>query len=138
MGGGTASPTPAPGGIAGTGVTAFVQVSSQVAPGTPPATWDAYQQKGEEHTGVVEMMNILMADLHKEIQETEVNEKDGQSDYETFMSDSSKKRAEDSKNIATKEAAKADLDADLEQMTAEKGATMKESYATAVYIRDLH
>jgi len=136
--GGTATPTPAPGGIAGTGVTAFVQDSSDVAPPPPPATWDAYQQKGQEHTGVVEMMNILMADLDKEIQETEVNEKESQSEYETFMADSSKKRAEDSKSIATKEAAKADLDSDLQQMTEEKDVTMKESYATAKYIRDLH
>merc|ERR1712084_156217 len=43
--GGTVAPTPAPGGIAGTGVTAFVQVSvhdDRVAPPPPPETWDAY------------------------------------------------------------------------------------------------
>merc|ERR1719502_1823504 len=37
--GGTLAPTAAPGGIAGTGVTAL----SQVAPPPPPATWGAYQ-----------------------------------------------------------------------------------------------
>merc|ERR1712066_58907 len=68
--GGTVAPTPAPGGIAGTGVTAF----GQVAPPPPPETWDAYTKKGEEHTGVVEMINMLKADLAKEVQETEVNE----------------------------------------------------------------
>merc|ERR1712203_750927 len=36
--GGTASPTPAPGGIAGTGISAFFQISSQEkdAPPSPP------------------------------------------------------------------------------------------------------
>merc|ERR1712217_19145 len=38
--GGTATPTPAPGGIAGTGVTAFSEMDNKVAPPPPPATWD--------------------------------------------------------------------------------------------------
>merc|ERR1712194_759442 len=42
------APTVAPSGIAGTGVTAFVQVADQEdeAPAPPPATWGAYQKKG--------------------------------------------------------------------------------------------
>merc|ERR1719387_1351512 len=47
--GGTLAPTAAPGGIAGTGVTAL----SQVAPPPPPATWGAYQKKGEESNGAI-------------------------------------------------------------------------------------
>merc|ERR1712217_432652 len=94
--GGTVAPTPAPGGIAGTGVQALVQDS--VAPPPPPETWDAYTKKGEEHTGVVEMMNMLRNDLNKEIQETEVNEKESQKEYEQFMPDSAAKRADDSKS----------------------------------------
>merc|ERR1712151_1283472 len=39
--GGTVAPTPAPGGIAGTGVEAL----AQVAPPPPPETWDAYTKK---------------------------------------------------------------------------------------------
>merc|ERR1719188_2326781 len=82
--GGTVAPTPAPGGIAGTGVVALGQVhehDSRVAPPPPPETWDAYTKKGEEHTGVVEMINMLKADLDKEISETEVEEKEAQSEY---------------------------------------------------------
>merc|ERR1712113_974596 len=118
--GGTVAPTPAPGGIAGTGVTAFADVSahdSRVAPPPPPETWGAYTKKGEEHTGVTEMMNMLVADLNKEIQETEVNEKEAQAEYETFMADSAAKRADDTKAIADKEAAKADLAAEVEKLT---------------------
>jgi len=139
--GGTVAPTPAPGGIAGTGVVAFVDVhahDSRVAPQPPPETWDAYTKKGEEHTGVVEMLNMLKADLDKEIAETQVNEKEAQSEYETFMADSAAKRAADSKSIELKESTKADLGADIQKMTEEKGTTMKEAMATAEYIKDLH
>merc|ERR1719272_839612 len=48
------------------------------------------------------------------------------------------KRADDVKSIALKEAAKADLGADVEKLTAEKGATMKEALATTETIKDLH
>merc|ERR1719291_996125 len=138
--GGTVAPTPAPGGIAGTGVTALVDIAvhDKVAPPPPPETWDAYTKKGEEHTGVVEMINLLRNDLDKEIQETQVNEKEAQREYETFMADSAAKRAEDSKSIELKEAAKADLGAQLEELSAEKAATMKEAMATAEAIKDLH
>merc|ERR1719238_347859 len=44
--GGTLAPTAAPGGIAGTGVTAL----AQVAPPPPPETFGAYTKKGEEST----------------------------------------------------------------------------------------
>ena len=60
--GGTATPTPAPGGIAGTGVTAL----SQVAPPPPPATWDAYSKKSGESTGVIAMVDLLVNDLTKD------------------------------------------------------------------------
>merc|ERR1719382_323085 len=140
--GGTVAPTPAPGGIAGTGVTAFVQIKAHsndvVAPPPPPETWDAYQAKGEEHTGVVEMLNLLKADLSKEIAATEVNEKESQAEYETYMADSAAKRTDDTKSIAMKEATRAELGAEVSKLTSEKGATMKEAMATSESIRDLH
>merc|ERR1719161_2143446 len=56
------------GGIAGTGVTVFAQVSAHrqaagVAPPPPPETWDAYAKKGEESTGVIAMIDLLIKDL---------------------------------------------------------------------------
>merc|ERR1719171_427449 len=123
--GGTLAPTAAPGGIAGTGVT----VLSQVAPPPPPETMGAYQKKGEESTGVITMMDMMIADLDKEITETEVEEKEAQSEYETFMEDSAEKRASDAKSIADKEAAKADLEAKLITDEETKTATMKEAMA---------
>merc|ERR1719238_1315066 len=49
--GGTAPPTPAPGGIAGTGITAFVQGSADPGP-APDASFAKFEKKGEEATGV--------------------------------------------------------------------------------------
>merc|ERR1719375_1551046 len=74
--GGTLAPTAAPGGIAGTGITApAVSALAQVAPPPPPETMGAYVKKGEESNGAIAMMDLLAADLDKEIAETETNEK---------------------------------------------------------------
>jgi len=68
--GGTASPTPAPGGIAGTGILAFVQVAAhmQTVSATPaaPEAPGPFKAKGEESAGVIAMMDLLIADLEKE------------------------------------------------------------------------
>merc|ERR1740138_186483 len=60
------------------------------------------------------MIDLLVADLDKEIQELTVEEKDAQADYEKFIQDSADKRALDSKAITDKEAAKASLEEELE------------------------
>ena len=50
----------------------------KAAPPPPPKTWDAYAKKSEEHTGVVQMVNLLITDLDKEMAEAETTEKDSQ------------------------------------------------------------
>merc|ERR1719486_1843958 len=90
----------------------FVQRSG-VAPPPPPETFGAYSKKGEESTGVIAMMDMMVADLDKEITETETEEKENQAEYEQFMKDSAAKRASDAKSIADKEAAKADAESNL-------------------------
>merc|ERR1719324_1180506 len=132
--GGTLAPTAAPGGIAGTGVTAL----AQVAPPPPPATWGAYQKKGEESNGAIAMMDMMIADLDKEIQEIEVEEKEAQKEYEQFIKDSAEKRALDAKSIEDKESNKADLEAKLLKDGEEKTATMKEAMATHEYLAGVH
>merc|ERR1719218_553122 len=132
--GGTLAPTAAPGGIAGTGVTAL----SQVAPPPPPETFGAYTKKGEESTGVIAMMDMMVADLDKEITEIEAEEKEGQKEYEQFMKDSPEKRALDAKSIEDKEGAKADAEARLLKDEEEKTATMKEAMATHEYLAGVH
>merc|ERR1719190_112884 len=81
--GGTASPTPAPGGIAGTGISAFFQISAQQkdAPPPPPEAVGAYAKKSGESTGVIAMIDLLVKDLDKETAEAQTSEKDAQADY---------------------------------------------------------
>merc|ERR1719465_181154 len=51
--GGTLAPTEAPGGIAGTGISA---IQGGAAPPPPPAADLAYKTKGEESAGVIQML----------------------------------------------------------------------------------
>jgi septal ring factor EnvC (AmiA/AmiB activator) len=112
--GGTLAPTEAPGGIAGTGIGLV-----QAAPPPPPAANLAYKKKGEESSGVIQMIKSIIADVEKEIQVMQLDEKDAQSDYERFMADAKAKRAEDSKSMSDKEGALAETTEQL--VTDEEG-----------------
>merc|ERR1719210_1577977 len=139
---GTAAPTPPPGGIANTGVTAFSQISAHAfggaAPPPPPETFGAYEKKGEASTGVIEMIDLLIADLDKEMTEATTTEKDAQADYAELMQDSAAKRAADSKSLADKIATKTDTEADLAALKSSKADTTRELAATLKYIASLH
>merc|ERR1719190_123758 len=132
--GGTLAPTPAPGGIAGTGIGAF----AQVAPPPPPETFGPYTKKGESSTGVIAMIDLLVADLDKEMQEATVTEKDSQAEYEQMMADSAAKRAQDSKSLTDKNSAKAAEEEALQAETDKKADTSKELALTLEYIGSLH
>jgi predicted nucleic acid-binding Zn-ribbon protein len=133
--GGTAPPTPAPGGIAGTGI-ALADVS--VAPPPPPEAVGAYKKKGEESSGVIAMIDLLIKDLDKELTEAKTAEKDAQADFETAMTDAAKQRAMDTKTFADKEAAKADTEAQLQLHTDNKVSATSELMATMQVISQTH
>jgi chromosome segregation ATPase len=133
--GGTLAPTAAPGGIAGTGI-ALSQAA--VAPPPPPEANLAYKKSGQESNGVIAMIDLLIADLDKDNQIMEVDEKDAQKEYETFMADSSEKRALDSKAITDKEAAKAETETQLQTDEDTKKSKTIEAMETAKYIGGLH
>jgi predicted nucleic acid-binding Zn-ribbon protein len=128
-------PQAAAGGIAGTGITAFEQKD---APSPPPETWGAYGKKGQESTGVVQMINLLVSDLDKELTEATTGEKNAQAAYEELMEDSAAKRASDSKLLAEKISSKTDAEARLLADTEEKGTTDKKLMATNKVISSLH
>jgi septal ring factor EnvC (AmiA/AmiB activator) len=132
--GGTLAPTAAPGGIGGTGVTVF----AEAAPPPPPAAVAAYSKKSEESTGVIAMVDLLVSDLDKEINEMGVEEKNSQAEYESFMKDSAEKRAADSAAMTDKEGAKADAEAALQKNSADKKSTVAEAMANAEEISALH
>merc|ERR1719433_2681720 len=132
--GGTLAPTPPPGGIAETGIMASL---AQVAPPPPPGI-GTYGKKTEESAGVIGMIDILVKDLDKEMQEATVSEKDAQSDYETMMADAAAKRAADSKSITEKTSAKADAEEALAAEQDKKAGTQTTLMETLDYIHDLH
>jgi chromosome segregation ATPase len=116
----TLAPTPAPGGIAGTGITVLAQ------------------KKSEESGGVMALMDLLVADLDKEMTIAETNEKDAQADYEKASSDASKKRADDSKTLEDKEGALADTEAAHQGHKDDHTSNSKELQETNKYIAGLH
>merc|ERR1719421_210281 len=127
--GGTLAPTAAPGGIAGTGI--GLAQRGAVAPPPPPEANLAYKKSGEESGGVINMIDLLVADIDKDNQVMEVDEKDAQADYESFMADAKEKRAQDSKAITDKEAAKAETETQLQADTDTKGSKQLEAMETA-------
>jgi hypothetical protein len=140
--GNTLAPTQPPGGIAGTGVTVFAQVSAhsqhKVAPPPPPEAVPAYTKKSGENTGVIAMLDILIGDLDKEMTEGTTAEKEAQKDYETMMADSAAKRAEDSKTLASKVETKAATEVALQEHEAAAKAAAAEHMATLEYDASLH
>merc|ERR1712008_185488 len=119
----------------------FAQVSQhtyKAAPPPPPETFGAYTKKSEDSMGVMSMIDLLIADLDKEMTVAETDEKDAQEDYETLMADSATKRTKDSKLLSEKKTIKAETEADLETHTDEKSATGKELMSTMQYIQSLH
>jgi len=137
LGGGTPPPTEAPGGIAGTGVTVLAEVKAN--PGPAPDTWEGgYKKKGEESSGVIAMIDMLVADVEKDIQEMEVEEKNAQEEYEALMKDSADKRTSDTKSIEDKEGAKADLEGALLKYCEETTMTKKEALLNIETLGCLH
>jgi len=134
--GGTLAPTAAPGGIAGTGITVALQ--EKVAPPPPPATFGAYAKQSQQNNGVMEMINLLVADLDKQMTEARAEEKDGQADYETMMKEAAQKRADDSKSLDDQESALANTQAALQEHQDGKKSTENELSATNEYIASLH
>merc|ERR1719160_79462 len=132
--GGTLAPTAPPGGIAGTGVS----LTQRAAPPPPPEAPGPYKKKGQESGGVLAMMDMMKADIEKEMQELEFEEKDSQAEYESMVKDSAAKRTADLKSIADKEGAKAGLEADIIKAEDDKKMKEEDLMATKQYISELH
>merc|ERR1719287_36571 len=133
--GGTLAPTEAPGGIAGTGI-GLVQGAAQPPP--PPAADLGYKKKGEESSGVIRLIDMIIADVTKEIQVSQLEEKDAQKDYERLMDMSAKKRTEDSKSLTDKTGAPAETEEEL--VNSKSGLKNKETELmnTEKIISELH
>merc|ERR1719230_784854 len=133
--GGTLAPTEAPGGIAGTGIGLM---QNGAAPPPPPAADLAYKTKGEESSGVITMIDTLVNDVEKDMQEAALEEKDAQSDYEKFMTDAGNKRAEDSKSMSDDEGALAEAQESLVSNKELLKNKKFEAMETDKYMGELH
>jgi len=120
------------------GGTVLASVSAHAAPPPPPETAAAFSKKSEESGGVIAMVDLMIKDLTKEMTEAEATEKNAQEDYESAMADATEKRTTDNKSLADKGKAKAELEADLEANSEEKGVTTKALMATLQHIQSLH
>merc|ERR1719482_1146217 len=129
------APTNAPGGIAGTGV-GLVQASGKVAPPPPPEANLAYKKSAG--SSPIAMIDILVKDLDKQIQEMEVTEKDSQGDYEKFMKDSAAERAASSRSLNDKEGAKASTEDELINNQESLRQGKHNRMDTEKYISELH
>merc|ERR1712038_1821678 len=134
--------TAAPGGIAGTGIAGFAQLTlhSQLkdAPSPPPETWGAYSTKSQEKNGVVAMIDLLINDLQKEMTEAETQEKESQAEYEQMMQDSAAKRTADSRSLTEKGDAKAHTETALQEHKKARAEGVAELMETMKVISSLH
>jgi len=114
------------------------QLHDAAAPPPAPEANLAYKKSGGESGGVIAMIDLLVADLDKDITTSKVEEKNAQEEYEQFMSDASEKRALDSKAITDNESAKAETETELQSNKDSKGSKTINAMETAKYIGGLH
>jgi len=112
---------------------AFVQDDASSAPDSPTLT-----KKTQENDGVINMLNQIVADVDKEMQIAESDEKYAQKEYEQMMVNSANKRASDSKLMLGKEGMKAEMESELQDNKVDKASTIKSAMGNAEYIGTLH
>mmetsp|Transcript_59363 Transcript_59363/g.127938 ORF Transcript_59363/g.127938 Transcript_59363/m.127938 type:complete len:702 (+) Transcript_59363:86-2191(+) len=136
--GGDIGTTPAPAGLAGTGVSVgFVQIKQHTvdAPPAAPQVGGYEKQKGG---GVMGMIDRMINDMKTEMNQHKLEEEDAQEDYEKMMQDSAEKRAADSKAVSENESALAEAQSDLATNKDNRRANSKNNAETHGYNQDLH
>merc|ERR1719453_1450891 len=128
--------TPAPGGIAGTGIAVFSQMRARDDGPPPPMAIKAY--KKQDSSGPVALLDRFITDMKVEMKEDDMEEKAAQKDYEELMAESAKKRQTDAKTIVEKEGQQADAEARVAKDVKGKGHAEKELLSVNEYIAGLH
>eukprot|EP00811_Abedinium_folium_P036701 NODE_9386_length_1427_cov_91.566923.p1 GENE.NODE_9386_length_1427_cov_91.566923~~NODE_9386_length_1427_cov_91.566923.p1 ORF type:complete len:207 (+),score=56.73 NODE_9386_length_1427_cov_91.566923:554-1174(+) len=108
------------------------------APPPPPETFGAYTKKSGENAGVIEMIDLLIKDLDKDVTEAKTSEELAQKDYDNLMADSKAKRAQDSAALNEKESTKAEMESELEGSEEKSQSTTRELMATTKHLEALH
>merc|ERR1719326_2858698 len=95
----------------------FYNSASLMQDSSNSQAFDKYSKQADAGAGVIAMMDGLLHDIEMEITQMETEEKNAQEDYEKFMADSKEKRSTDSKALEDKEAAKADLEVQIQKLS---------------------
>merc|ERR550537_2189981 len=93
-------------------VASFAEISahhSRVAPPEAPEGLGGYEKKAQKSGGVMALMDMIVKDLDASLKDIEHEEGTAQKDYVELMGDSQASRAQASKSITDKEAAKAEI-----------------------------
>lgn len=122
----------------------FVQVTAsrrKQLPGSPPdadVIGASYDKKAGGGQKVIDMIDLLSADVGRETAEMQTEEKDAQVSYEEAMEEAAAKRAVDARSIAEKESVKAELETRLHKMNQEMKAKRKQAFTMTKYLKALH
>eukprot|EP00811_Abedinium_folium_P010119 NODE_1935_length_2333_cov_4.926111.p1 GENE.NODE_1935_length_2333_cov_4.926111~~NODE_1935_length_2333_cov_4.926111.p1 ORF type:complete len:680 (-),score=249.00 NODE_1935_length_2333_cov_4.926111:208-2247(-) len=87
---------------------AFMQIEREEQPAN-----GGYQKQHEGSNGVIAMMDLLIADLDKEMTEAKADEESAQQLYEKLLKDAQEKRARDLASIANLQSTNAALEGEL-------------------------
>jgi len=107
--------------IAGTTQTVLAQ---QEPYGKAPETMTGtYQGKGQKSNSVIALLDMMVADIAKEMTESKVGEEQAQKDYEEFMAESKKNRAANQKSTNEATTGLANTNTRLAELADKKAST---------------
>merc|ERR1719263_1365552 len=81
---------------------------------------------------------MIVREMEMDAKDMEYEEKTAQKDYATLMSDSQTTRAQDAKSVTDKEAAKAQMEGQLQDLNEKKSSSNEELMGIAQMIQNLH
>ena len=127
-------PTAAPEMIPGTNIAAIQKADI----GEAPASQGAYKKSTETTTGVITLMDKASADLKKQIQEGDFEEKTAQEDYEEQMTALKKANDQNAKSLIASEEEHASAVENLSASKTEKKSNDDETESTHGVVASLH
>merc|ERR1719453_2655449 len=98
---------------------------------------EAYKGMQTESGGVVAMLEVIQSDFARLQSETEASEEAAQSEYDEFMTDSAKDKAQKEKDLEHKSAKKQDQSQELQTNKGDLEGTQKELDAAFAYYEKL-